>query len=77
MAQVMSQALGLNWKDQFDLCLANSRKPLFQYSEAPFYELQGEKNVKSKKFSLKAFADLFHEEKVFTEGNANLLTRYF
>ena len=77
MAQVMSQALGPCWKELFDLCLANSKKPLFQYSESPFYELQGEKLVVSKKFSLKAFADLFHEEKVFTEGNANLLTRYF
>ena len=34
---IMKVTIGDDWKDRFDLILCDSRKPLFQRTESPFY----------------------------------------
>jgi len=36
---VMKATLGDDWKQFFDICIANAKKPLFHEAENPFYEL--------------------------------------
>ena len=37
METVMTVTLGPDWKNYFDICVANARKPLFYRAESPFY----------------------------------------
>ena len=34
---MMSVSLGADWKDYFDICVCNCKKPLFQRTTQPFY----------------------------------------
>jgi phosphoglycolate phosphatase-like HAD superfamily hydrolase len=36
----MKETLGRDWKDFFDIIVANCRKPLFYKSENPFFEVR-------------------------------------
>jgi hypothetical protein len=47
----MKATIGDDWKDFFDICIANSKKPLFHDTENPFYELNlYAKDLKGKKY---------------------------
>jgi HAD superfamily 5'-nucleotidase-like hydrolase len=76
----MHFTLGADWLDSFDLCIPSARKPLFQKSEAPFCKLdpaaKDRKGAKVYFFEQMSFAADAHN-KIFLEGNADLLTRYF
>lgn len=56
---IMSVTLGKNWLNLFDLCVTNSRGPLFLKAEGPFYKLQGQK-----------MTDIPFEDKILAQGNA-------
>jgi hypothetical protein len=76
---VMKATLGDDWKDFFDLCIANSKKPLFHETENPFYDLNlYAKDLKGKKYdSSSDFKHRNSSEKVVLGGNAKHLTTYF
>ena len=75
METVMTITLGKDWKNYFDICVANARKPLFYRAESPFSEYDPEaENRKGNK--VKDAADL-EKNKIVIEGNAVVLTNYF
>ena len=76
----MEHTLGKDWLDSFDICIPNAKKPLFQRTEQPFYKLdRTEKNLKGDEVSFFEQMSLAADanNKIFHEGNADLLTRYF
>ena len=74
---IMKHTLGDDWQDLFDIVVFNARKPLFTNIEAPFYQCDSDQtDLKGRRFRiLETF--LIARSKIFTEGNAALLTEYF
>ena len=72
MDLVMQATLGKDWQNFFDLCLANSRKPLFQRGQSPFYLYDGKsKNHKGKSITdaTEMKESTLNQNKVMLEGN--------
>jgi hypothetical protein len=42
----MNVTLGKDWKNYFDICCLNAKKPLFQRAENQFYEKDSDKKNK-------------------------------
>jgi hypothetical protein len=57
----MEAAIGEGWKEHFDLCLTNCKKPLFYQGKTPFYEMTSGTRSETK---------LTKENQFFMEGNA-------
>ena len=79
METVMRHTLGEDWKDYFDICVANARKPLFYRAESPFYEYTPNTETrKGNKIKLEKVQRLVDKDvKIVIEGNALVLTEYF
>jgi hypothetical protein len=46
----MTTTLGKDWKDYFDICVANTKKPLWQRAEGLYFEhTTKSKNLKGRK----------------------------
>jgi hypothetical protein len=77
---VMTETLGLDWKNLFELHLVSCKKPLFQRTENPFYKLDRKKQefkgqkIKTVEEMRKATEGTI---RTFLEGNSNIVTQYF
>ena len=73
----MSTSLDPEWKRLFDICVVNSRKPLFQKAETPFYYLDESCTGRGMKI---VCPEELHEAsfdfKFFVQGNSMVLTEY-
>jgi hypothetical protein len=78
MDVLMKATLGADWLDFFDLCIVNTRMPIFQRSEKPFYTY--DKSTKNKKgIKVPTAEDLHYQSEasnIFVDGNATMLTEY-
>ena len=72
---VMTASIGKEWQSLFDIIILNSKKPLFQRSENPFFSF--DENSKNNKGAKVTNASELSDGKIFLEGNGTILSEYF
>jgi hypothetical protein len=72
----MEAVLGKDWKQLFDLCFFDCKKPLFHLSETPFYSVDTTTGTRSET-SVDIETSFSKGSQFFTQGNSYLATRFF